>query len=1312
MSIRLFLFSLFFIAIQAETVIVLDKPILISGQSLTHLVINESCITHLTRLRIDYVPGTGTARVRGFHSYCDTSSDRIVKLNEKFFVKADRAEHASQCHVGMVFFDGLKIDEPPKTFFPSNWTRDDLEHELGRRVQEAVNLGSYRLVGTSDGKRENIVVGVIDVFADDMNIRVIFNFYTNAGHDRGWINTMYPLLDGVVFDESMGSGSEDGRSISPESGRTSVTLSPRGSLASSSPEGGLSGTTPSSHMPLSIAVPSSVVRLIDPACSLADIIRRDDLEQLESILSQDVLPQAERDQALFEAVKTEKFDAVKLFTEHKSCRNSVNKTGETPLVYALKRRCKKDIIDILLPLSDLGRPDNTGKIARDYVPKCTEAIGNAFAQEELRRREFIVERGWNELIFNIIHEHAYSAVQEIGREECNPNDPVGPNAILPLMAAIQTGNTELVELLLSRGADPRIPAKSGKTALDLAKHKSEDVLLNMLETRVRELDKQDVSVWHQFQSNVADNNHLSEEILRFVRSHQEVLVLETGLIPLAYAIDNRSVVILAQLLECASEDTVRTAWDRCLALRDLDPGLLACVCTHIKNINLTQDATRIKQSIPAAVTANDLPTIQNLVQACADDVKVLQIVLEFALKCCFDQKQRGALAKWLVETANERLKVSGTTIVHKFVSPEFLEYVLECCPEMVNAVDRAGQRVLTYALEHSNVSMVRILLEHKASVKSADLGSSKDPIVRGLVAKALGYHEFMLAAYEGRSLNSVLERIAHSDDFDVYRASVNTAAEIARLQGYSDLARCLTEHSIKNSFLTQADASALCKAVSAGFNDVIIQLLKKGVKPTTTDSETGKNALQCAIDADAEEIFEQLLHYSDAEKCEDLFEYALKRNKTNCMKWIVAHVDESTQASFVVRAVVAGDDCRLKSFLKLIESPATRKRLVDGSIRGQPLLIFAVAKEFLETVKVLIDNDVSVQVNEKTERGEVGLSPLEFAIEQKNESIANVLIEAGASILPSPPPPLRLSLLPLHTAVFNGLSTTTALLLKKGADVNARVKETGMTPLIIAAKCGNAKLVRMLLANNADPNLMDANGGTALATTHDPASAKLLLPVSAYLRLSQHLEQRITEGCERELAMAKRQLEADRRELFNCLTVLSELNVGISEDVELMIRISKSRLPEAIRKLRTLDFYSMPVDGITPLAYAISGGMARVVELLLDSGASIKCSTTSGGVPVLAHAIQFNQVECAQMLIEKKSIDVNEPLRGYSALFFAIPNGVKGDFSRMVKMLLEHGARRGMRMPEEGGDLTVAEYARAKGHLDLAKLIETWPASK
>ncbi len=65
---------------------------------------------------------------------------------------------------------------------------------------------------------------------------------------------------------------------------------------------------------------------------------------------------------------------------------------------------------------------------------------------------------------------------------------------------------------------------------------------------------------------------------------------------------------------------------------------------------------------------------------------------------------------------------------------------------------------------------------------------------------------------------------------------------------------------------------------------------------------------------------------------------------------------------------------------------------------------------------------------------------------------------------------------PLHYASFRGQMEIAELLIDKGANVNIKGQEGGVTPLHLAATKGNKEMVKLLISRGADVELTDKYG--------------------------------------------------------------------------------------------------------------------------------------------------------------------------------------------------------------------------------------------
>lgn len=137
---------------------------------------------------------------------------------------------------------------------------------------------------------------------------------------------------------------------------------------------------------------------------------------------------------------------------------------------------------------------------------------------------------------------------------------------------------------------------------------------------------------------------------------------------------------------------------------------------------------------------------------------------------------------------------------------------------------------------------------------------------------------------------------------------------------------------------------------------------------------------------------------------------------------------------------------------------------------GSTALLVAVQNVHLDIATLLIEHGADVNIPNRK-----GWNPLYLAIKDRS-------MEYGTM----PPPPID----------RDALLTFIELLIAKGADVNARVKddtemrnaikatwlnEAGATPFLRASLCGDYTVMKLLLEHGADPKIPTEDGTTALA---------------------------------------------------------------------------------------------------------------------------------------------------------------------------------------------------------------------------------------
>ncbi|NJD35043.1 MAG: ankyrin repeat domain-containing protein [Betaproteobacteria bacterium] len=134
---------------------------------------------------------------------------------------------------------------------------------------------------------------------------------------------------------------------------------------------------------------------------------------------------------------------------------------------------------------------------------------------------------------------------------------------------------------------------------------------------------------------------------------------------------------------------------------------------------------------------------------------------------------------------------------------------------------------------------------------------------------------------------------------------------------------------------------------------------------------------------------------------------------------------------------------------------------------GTTLVMIAARNGNMQLLQTLLARRANV--NRRNQHGDTAL--LMAAIKPAPDA-AKALIENGAELNPD-------GWTPLHYAVFSGSTEVAAMLIAKGAKLDARAPN-GQTALMLAVKQGKLELVQLLVNARADLRLTDSDGLTAL----------------------------------------------------------------------------------------------------------------------------------------------------------------------------------------------------------------------------------------
>lgn len=151
-----------------------------------------------------------------------------------------------------------------------------------------------------------------------------------------------------------------------------------------------------------------------------------------------------------------------------------------------------------------------------------------------------------------------------------------------------------------------------------------------------------------------------------------------------------------------------------------------------------------------------------------------------------------------------------------------------------------------------------------------------------------------------------------------------------------------------------------------------------------------------------------------------------------------------------------------------------------------------------KTLSILVDNGADIHVIDECE-GDIGNSPLSWAVMERSLEAAKILIKNGADVNRIEDDMHTVLGVACFTYENEGSYEIIKLLVEKGADVN-KANSLNFTPLMMCAFRANNEPIGFLVKNGAKINAKTSSGYTALhyATSNDHIeTAKLLVKLGA-----------------------------------------------------------------------------------------------------------------------------------------------------------------------------------------------------------------------
>jgi ankyrin repeat protein len=741
---------------------------------------------------------------------------------------------------------------------------------------------------------------------------------------------------------------------------------------------------------------------------------------------------------------------------------------------------------------------------------------------------------WRLLVHTLFAE--INGVKDALKDGANPNAILAEvkNGIPPLVAAAGIAkNLELVDVLLSAGADANLACSNGKSALMYAAENSNSEIVERL-----------ISAGSNVNATLSDDpddplSGLGAFGLALNRARINIakMLLNNGARPEFGKVDTLPLVILEhgdlELVKAVEAGGVRLISDdkrgraAFVSARNPDGEVFDYVLQHGGDV--TADNDYKYTAITLAVLNNHGDLVKRYLTR-GDDPNAEDIDRETALSLAIEKNHKD-IVRNLRESGSQTREYPGLTQEHamlKAASDGALGTILELRDAGVSldVVDEEGNTPLMLATRGGQLGVVRSLYHLGADIdhrNQAGISATKiaDEIEDTNLQAAM--KEFVTEDSAPQGLgglrlggiwdagNMMFGRMSHPGKQNPPYVDEPEEDPVQQFQEKIEQLRELLENEHVSSRIGEQGRAMIEQLIPAGVcnpEDVTedaVQKIDQLIEKLTeiADSVDGESDENDGEDAGPPSPLFEAIEAGDVKEVKKLIKAGADPNETNGQgvsalmvammsgaepvvdALIKSEVDVTYSMqdgkSALFLAVASGNDGMVKALLKrgaqLDEIYEVGHNGIEVS--GCSPLYVASFVGHIDICRVLIKEGADIN-----SCNDGGFNPLMAAIQGGHQDIVALLLKSGADVDPAvysiiDHPSFNKVTTPLYIATQKEDLAVVKLLLNAKADVNAQAGN-GWTPLKCACHAGNEDLVKLFLKAGADVNIADENNYTPL----------------------------------------------------------------------------------------------------------------------------------------------------------------------------------------------------------------------------------------